>query len=253
MTRTRRNVRIALVGALVSLAGVWGSLHYHPTPPRRAVVKLFDGTSLSAWKVPRGDNGHWKIQGGVIDYDGRSEASGEKHLWSKSYFKDFALDLEWRITAVEGMFDVYEVLPDGRYKRDDRGNELSERRPVSDSGVYLRGSLDAQVNLWVWPIGSGELYPYRTDETLPAEVRAAVTPKLRADKPLGEWNAMRITLVGDRITIVLNQQTVIENARLPGIPPEGPIGLQHHGIIENGQWVDPPSLVQFRNVTLTAL
>ena len=33
---------------------------------------------------------------------------------------------------------------------------------------------------------------------------------------------------GDRLTIVLNGETVIENAQVPGIPREGPIGLQHH-------------------------
>jgi len=31
------------------------------------------------------------------------------------------------------------------------------------------------------------------------------------------------------VTVVLNGQTVIDNALLPGIPPEGPIALQYHG------------------------
>src|SRR4051812_37736537 len=39
---------------------------------------LFNGKDLSGWKVPPGDNGHWKVQDGVIDYDARSEARGEK-------------------------------------------------------------------------------------------------------------------------------------------------------------------------------
>jgi hypothetical protein len=34
---------------------------------------------------------------------------------------------------------------------------------------------------------------------------------------------------GDRLTVVLNDQTVIEDARLPGVPGHGRIGLQHHG------------------------
>jgi hypothetical protein len=31
------------------------------------------------------------------------------------------------------------------------------------------------------------------------------------------------------VTVVLNGQTVIDNARQPGVPARGPIGLQHHG------------------------
>ena len=34
---------------------------------------------------------------------------------------------------------------------------------------------------------------------------------------------------GERLTVILNGITVIENALLPGVPEEGPIGLQHHG------------------------
>jgi hypothetical protein len=41
---------------------------------------------------------------------------------------------------------------------------------------------------------------------------------------------------------------VISNAELPGLPEKGPIGLQHHGDKKDGEWVSPPSLVQFRRV-----
>ena len=37
-------------------------------------VSLFNGRDLSGWKVPEGDNGHWKVVDGVIDYDALSEA-----------------------------------------------------------------------------------------------------------------------------------------------------------------------------------
>ena len=53
---------------------------------------------------------------------------------------------------------------------------------------------------------------------------------------------------GDRLTVVLNGTTVIENAQLPGVPARGPIGLQHHGDFKDGKWVSPPALVQFRNI-----
>ena len=98
-----------------------------------------------------------------------------------------------------------------------------------DSGIYLRGDSQSQVNLWNWPIGSGEVYGYRTNPKQPPEIRAGVTPKVRADRPVGEWNRMMITLQGERLTVSLNGRVVIENAQLPGIPAKGPIGLQHHG------------------------
>jgi len=33
-------------------------------------TSLFNGKDFTNWAVPEGDNGHWKIVDGVIDYDG---------------------------------------------------------------------------------------------------------------------------------------------------------------------------------------
>src|SRR4051812_8921061 len=75
---------------------------------------LFNGKDLGQWNVPEGDNGHWKVVEGVIDYDARSEAQGIKDLVSKREFGDFVLRLEWRIkeTPYENPNVAY-VLPDG--------------------------------------------------------------------------------------------------------------------------------------------
>ena len=51
----------------------------------------------------------------------------------------------------------------------------------------------------------------------------------------------------------LSIQPTIGNAQLPGVPAEGPIALQHHGGMRNGQWTGPPSLVQFRNIDIKEL
>jgi len=215
-------------------------------------VPLFDGTDLVHWKVPEGDNGHWKVLDGVIDYDARSEAPGNKNLISKQEFEDFILRLEWRIkeTPYENPNIPY-VLPDGTHARDIHGKELKLKLPDSDSGVYLRDmNGGSQVNIWCWPIGSGEVYGYRMNPKMPPEVRAGVTPRTQADNPVGEWNAFEITLKGDRLTVVLNGKTVIEEAELPGIPPRGPIALQHHGGFKDGKYLGPPSLVQFRNIRI---
>ena len=101
--------------------------------------------------------------------------------------------------------------------------------PDSDSGIVLRGVGKCQANIWGWPIGSGEVYGYRMDEKMPAEVRQGVTPKVNADKNIGEWNTFKITMKGERMTVELNGVVVIDNALLPGLPASGPIGLQHHG------------------------
>jgi len=53
--------------------------------------------------------------------------------------------------------------------------------------------------------------------------------KQGALKPVGEWNQQRVIVMGPTVKVELNGRVVIENAQLPGIPAEGPIGLQHHG------------------------
>jgi hypothetical protein len=215
-------------------------------------VPLFNGKDLTGWKAPPGDNDHWKVVDGVIDYDARSESKQrDKSLWSEQSFKNFILKVDWRLKDDQPGYvnpRVEDIAPDGSVK----GHLTLED---VDSGIYLRGSEKGQVNIWMWPIGSGEVYGYRKDMKMPPEVRAGVTPKKHADKPRGQWNTFVITLVGDRLTVVLNGETVIENAQLPGIPEKGPIALQHHGSFDpkTGKWTSPPSLVQFRNIMIKEL
>jgi hypothetical protein len=145
------------------------------------------------------------------------------------------------------------ILPDGTHARDTRGKEYRFPLPDSDSGIMLRGQGKSQVNIWCWPIGSGELYGYRTDPSASAEVRAAATPRTQADKPVGEWNRFEITMRGDRVTVVLNGKTVLPEGQMPGVPAKGPLGLQHHGGQRDGRWVGPPSLLQYKNVFVKEL
>ncbi len=216
-------------------------------------VSLFNGRDLTGWKVPTGDNGHWKVLGGVIDYDARSEAPGDKNLWSEKSYRDFTLRLDWRIKETTGLYPVPTVLPDGTHKKGPDGKDLITPTPNADSGIYLRGTSKAQLNIWCWPIGSGEVYGYRMDAKMPPGVRAGVTPKLRADNPVGQWNTFEITLRGERLTVILNGKTVIENAELPGLPATGPLALQHHGGWKDGKYNPASSLVQFRNVSIKEL
>jgi 3-keto-disaccharide hydrolase len=219
-----------------------------------AFVSLFNGKDLSGWKVPAGDNGHWKVVGGVIDYDAASEATGDKSLWSEKSYGDFVLRVDWRIKETPYVNPNVPIIRfDGTHKKDAAGREIRIPVPDSDSGILLRGQGKSQVNIWNWPIGSGEVYGYRMDEKMPPAVRAAVTPSKNADNHLGEWNTFEITMRGSRLTVVLNGQTVISSAELPGVPPTGPIALQHHGSKKGDVWTSPPSLVQFRNIAIAEL
>jgi len=223
-------------------------------PPPPGFVQLFNGKDFAGWKLPAGDNGHWKILDGVIDYDAQSESPGDKNLWSVAEYGDFVLRLEWRIKDTPYVNpNVPIIRVDGTHKKGPDGKEITLAVPDSDSGVYVRGSSRAQINIWAWPVGSGEVYGYRMDPKMPPEVRAGVTPKANADRDIGEWNAFEITMKGDRLTVVLNGVTVLDNARLPDVPARGPIALQHHGQKKGGVWTGPPSLVQFRNISIREL
>ena len=222
--------------------------------PPRGFVSLFNGEDFTGWKVPEGDGGHWKILDAVIDYDAQSEAEGDKALWSDKEYTNFVLRGEWRIKETPYVNPrVKLILPSGLHKKGPDGRDVDMAVPDSDSGIYLRGLPKAQVNIWCWPVGSGEVYGYRNDKKQPASVRAGVVPRLNADRNIGEWNSFEITMKGDRLTVVLNDVTVLDNVHLPGVPARGPIALQHHGDKRDGQWVSPPALVQFRNISIKEL
>ena len=143
-------------------------------------VPLFNGRDLAGWKIPAGDNGHWRVVDGVIDYDAESEASGDKSLWSEREFADFTLKADWRIKSTPYINTAVPIVRfDGTHKKDASGREIHISVPDSDSGIYLRGNSKAQVNIWCWPIGSGEVYGYRTDDKMPAAVRAGILSSVR--------------------------------------------------------------------------
>ncbi len=96
--------------------------------------------------------------------------------------------------------------------------------PGGDSGIYLRGK--PQVQIKDDATGSGGLYNNKTNPK---------GPRIRADKPAGEWNTFRIVMRGERVTVTLNGQLVVDNVVMENypsyvgsIPSRGPIELQKH-------------------------
>ncbi len=219
----------------------------HPTPEETAdaaegFVPLYNGVDLRGWKEEPGHRDHWQPKDYILRYDGKSGAA-DKNLWSQKEYGDFVLVCDWRWTKKPVPVARPVLLPNGNEATDAQGKpRLEEVMDAGDSGIYLRGSSKSQVNIWCWPAGSGEVYGYRTDPSMPQQVREGVVPKKKADKEPGQWNRFIITMRGDRLTVNLNGSIVIDNAQLPGIAPRGPIALQDHG--------DP---IEFANVLIREL
>jgi hypothetical protein len=110
--------------------------------------------------------------------------------------------------------------------------------PKADSGIYLRCT--PQVQIWdytkeggKWNLGadkgSGGLW--NNSAGAPGK-----DPLVLADKPFGEWNSFRIFMVGERVTVFLNDKLVVDHARLENfwnkklpLMKKAPIQLQTHG------------------------
>jgi putative heme-binding domain-containing protein len=214
-------------------------------PAPEGFISLFNGRDMEGWRefpdqpprVSRSTPGapavrHWLAREGVLEHDGK-----EGDLWTEREFGDFTLRLEWRWSDRPVWEDFPLIGADGLEQRLN-GRPVTERvLDAGDSGVFLRGFRKAQANLFCYPVGSGEVWEYRTDPNMTPQQRRAVTPRRKADAPIGDWNRMEITLRGQRLTVVLNGDMVISDAALPGIPARGPVGLQH----EHGR-------IQFRNL-----
>lgn len=201
-----------------------------PAPEMRADPELaefrplYDGT-LDQWTMPKESEGHWKPSDWTLDFDGQG---GD--LWSKESFGDFELIADWRWSGPsQGTQQRPVIGPKGDVVRNADGSEMTEEIAEYDSGIFLRGKPESQVNMWNWSVGSGEVWGYRTNPNVSAEVRQACTPVEKADAPIGQWNRFRIRMQGEVLNVWLNGKHVLRDATLKGIPANGPIGLQKHG------------------------
>jgi len=221
----RRSGHIALLGHGSPVA--FRNIRIREIPPAANVANvraqgylpLFDGKSLDGWKHDEGTT-HWVARNGILKHTG--ESGEPRHLWTEKNYGDFTMVFDWRWSGRGEMGMQPQVQPDGTNGPPVEIEEL-------DSGIFLRGNEKSQVNLWNWTVGSGEVWGYRTHDDTPDDIRAAVTPRVKADRPIGEWNRMMIRMKGDVLNVVLNGKPVIIDAQLPGVPEGGAIGLQHHG------------------------
>jgi hypothetical protein len=190
---------------------------------------LFSGKDFTGWKFNDTLAPVWALKGSHF-VSTAGVKGGHFDLWSEKSYRDFELIVDWRLVNPPVKIARPTFTPDGLYARDAQGQIIkAEILDAGDSGIFLRGRPDYQVNLWSQPMGSGDIQEIHKDEKIPADLRRAMLPKVHADAPFGKWNRFWITLQGDRVTVVLNGQTVIEHALLPDIPSDGPIALQYHG------------------------
>lgn len=140
---------------------------------------------------------NWSVKDGCIVFSGEGN-----NLCSVKQYGDFEMLVDWKITR------------------------------KGDSGIYLRGS--PQVQIWDTSrtdvgaqVGSGGLYNNQKYPSKPLKV---------ADNPVGDWNTFRILMIGEKVSVWLNGDLVVDNVILENywnrnIPifPKGAIELQAHG------------------------
>jgi hypothetical protein len=211
-------MKTLLAAALISMMGLAlpGSLEAADNTPPKGFTALFNGKDLTGWK------------GLVGNPKTRAEMTPEK-LAEEQKKADEQMRAHWKV--VDGV-----LVFDGKGKslctvKDYGDFELFvdwKILPKGDSGIYLRGS--PQVQIWdpvQRPEGSGGLYNNKKHPAKPLKC---------ADKPIGQWNTFRIKMIGEKVTIWLNGELVVDNVVLENywerdkpIYPTGQIELQNHG------------------------
>ena len=110
----------------------------------------------------------------------------------------------------------------------------------SNSGLYLRGRYEVQIE---------DNYGREADNHGIGSIYGYLTPCINAARRSGQWQTLEVTLIGRRVTVVLNDERIIDRQIIPGITggaldsdeaQPGPILIQgDHGPVE------------FRKLTLT--
>jgi hypothetical protein len=228
--------RASHILALLALCTVAVALRAVADEPPEGFARLFNGKDLSGWH-------------GMPHFDPYTLAAMPEAK-RKQTIADWTADAKrhWRVENDELINDG-----EGAYLTTDKDfgdiELLVEYKtvPLADSGIYFRAT--PQVQIWdytkeggKWNLGadkgSGGLW--NNSPGSPGK-----DPLVLADKPFGQWNKFRITQVGERVTVYLNDKLVVDHARLENFwhasmkPPkynhatplmkQAPIQLQTHG------------------------
>ena len=183
------------------------SLERKKAPKWEKPTRLFNGSDLSGWKASDPSSAStWKVENGTLVSPGRGP-----ELISDAKFEDFKLHIEFNCA------------------------------PGSNSGVYLRGRYEVQIEDDPQPEGpsmrTGGVYGF-------------LVPSPEQPRRPGEWQSYDITLVGRVITIVQNGQTIIDKQEIPGITGGA---LDSHEALPGAIYLQGSEAghVAFRNITIT--
>jgi hypothetical protein len=202
-----------LLTALTSFAGL--AVADNNTPPP-GFTALFNGSDLSGWygwgtqdptdlwKMSPEEKAAYKkksIEGGLKDAKGHDKGDHVNAHW-KVENGELVNDGKGLYLTTDKDYGDFELMVD--YKM----------LPLGDSGIYLRGI--PQVQIWDFTEeakfklgadkGSGSLWNNKSEE--------GKYPLKLMDKPFGEWNAFHIKMIGERVTVKLNGEVVVNNAPL---------------------------------------
>jgi len=212
-----RNIRIKELAASPAPAATTTAA---PMTVPEGFTALFNGKDLSGWKgLLAGPNDN-PIKRAALSKEAFDKAQAEANKDMTAHWKAedgiLVFDGKGRSICTSKDYRDFEMLVDWKIK------------PNGDSGIYLRGS--PQVQIWdstKHPEGSGGLYNNKKNPS---------KPSVCADNPIGEWNTFRIKMVGDKVTVHLNDKLVVDNVTMENywdrskpIFPSGQIELQNHG------------------------
>ncbi len=222
MTHHRLNSVLLLALALIALPGCAAV----KAAPPRGFTALWNGKDLAGW---------W----GASTEDPRKYIALQPEEFQKKHDASLAdIRRHWRVesgelvSAGKGLF-----LTSDKFYGDFELVLDYKTVPLADSGIYLRGC--PQVQIWDSTEqakfalgadkGSGGLW--NNSPGAPGK-----NPLVKADKPFGVWNHLRIVMAGSRVWVWLNGKATADGAVLENyfnrslpVPARGPIQLQTHG------------------------
>ncbi len=216
-----------LLGALLLAPGLLKAGE-PKTPP--GFTLLFNGKDLTGWHGMGRDYDPYKLEAMSA-----SVRKAQIEKWTEEARKHWSVDNGELVNDGNGPY----VATDKDYGDIELLVEY-KTVPKADSGIYLRST--PQVQIWdttkeggKWNIGadkgSGGLF--NNDKGTPGR-----DPLVLADRPFGQWNSLRVLMVGEMVTVTFNDKLVVDHVRLKNywkwkeklaLPPAWPIQLQTHG------------------------
>lgn len=184
-------------------------------------VKLFNGKDLTGWKGLLAGPYDNPIERGKLTPKQLAVEQAKANESMREHWKvlDGVLQFDGKGTSLATVDDYgdFEILVDWKIVS-----------PHGDSGIYLRGA--PQVQIWdpeQHEVGSGGLYNNKKNQSTPSEI---------ADNPIGYWNTFRIKMVGEKVTVHLNDKLIVDDVVLENywnrkqpIFSIGQLELQCHG------------------------